>query len=225
LLIPHLMFAHMLADYVLQSNWLVARKSESWAGLIIHGGIVGFVSLMAISPYLSAVWFPLLMLMILHTFQDYLKVYFSPRLNIHPFGPYMADQFIHYAVIGGFQLWIGERVVPKPPPTEIAFMWVGAAVIAVTRFYDITWWANWLDMIPYLNRWRQFAYAERLSMLALSAAGLWYIAPLCLVPRLAYAKYTARPIWRQRRSALEMGMGAALSITLGIGLRAVLAQI
>jgi hypothetical protein len=50
LLIPHLIFAHKLADYVLQSNWLVARKSESWTGLAMHGGIVGFMSMMAIAP-------------------------------------------------------------------------------------------------------------------------------------------------------------------------------
>ncbi len=70
MLIPHLMFAHMLADYTLQSNWLVARKSNSWTGLVIHGGIVGFISMIAVAPYLDAVWLPLVVLMVLHTLQD-----------------------------------------------------------------------------------------------------------------------------------------------------------
>ncbi len=218
MLIPHLMFAHMLADYALQSNWLVARKSNSWTGLVIHGGIVGFISMIAVAPYLDAVWLPLVVLMVLHTLQDQGKVHLGPRLNVHPFIPYMADQLSHYAQIGLFQLWIGDRISPPPPPAEIMFMWTGAAVIVATRFYDITWWANWLDMIPYLNRWRPFAYAERLSMLALSTAGLWMIAPLCLLPRLTFSSCTGAPIWHQRRSVIEMALGAALSIALGIGL-------
>jgi hypothetical protein len=220
LLIPHLIFAHMLADYVLQSNWLVARKGESWTGLAMHGGIVGFMSMMAVAPYLDVVWLPLLVLMILHTLQDQGKIRFGPRLNTHPFIPYMADQFLHYAQIGLFQLWVGSRLSHTPPSAEIAFMWAGAAVIVVTRFYDITWWANWLDMIPYLDRWRRFAYAERLSMLALSAVGLWIIAPLCLLPRLIFASASGATIWHQRRGVLEMLIGAALSIAWGVGLHA-----
>jgi hypothetical protein len=104
-------------------------------------------------------------------------------------------------------------------------MWAGAAVIAVTRFYEVTWWANWLDMIPYMNRWRLMGYLERLCMLALAASGLWMIAPLCVLPRLALSAYSNRPIWRQRRGTLELVLGVALSVTLGIALRAVLVQI
>jgi hypothetical protein len=110
-MIPHLMFAHILADYTLQSNWLVTRKVKSWTG---------------------------------------------------------------------------------------------AAVIAVTCFYDVTLWANWLNLIPHMNRWRTFSYAERLAMLALATAGLWLLAPLCALPRLFESYRQQRPIWRQRRGLLEM---------------------
>ncbi len=41
MIIPHLLFAHLLGDYPLQSHWLVKRKAESWRGLLVHGGIVG----------------------------------------------------------------------------------------------------------------------------------------------------------------------------------------
>jgi hypothetical protein len=158
--------------------------------------------------------------MVLHTLQDQGKIRLGSRLHLHPFIPYMADQFLHYAQIGLFQLWVGSRLSHSPPSAEIAFMWMGVAVIIVTRFYDITWWANWLDMIPYLNRWRRFAYAERLSMLALSAVGLWVIAPLCLVPRLAFSSYCGDPIWHQQRGIHEILIGAALSAAWGVGLHA-----
>jgi hypothetical protein len=93
-------------------NWLVARKI--WDGCAARR-IVGFMSLMALSPYLSAVWLPLIVLTGLHTFQDFLKVYSGPRLNIHPFYPYMADQCLHYLTIFGIQAWAGGRLPPMPP--------------------------------------------------------------------------------------------------------------
>jgi len=225
LLIPHLMFAHMLGDYVLQTSWLVARKTKTWDGLVLHGGIVGFMSLLALSPYLDAVWLALIVLTAVHTVQDFLKVYLGPRLHVHPFVPYMGDQVLHYLTIIGLQLWVGDQLSPEPGDAEIAFMWTGAAVITVTRYYDVTVWANWLDMIPFMNRWRVFSYAERLAMLALAAAGLWIVAPLCVAPRLVIAYRQGNPIWDQRRGLLAMSVGAVLSIVLGIGLHAVYAQI
>lgn len=213
------MFAHMLADYVLQSNWLVSRKVKSWAGLVLHGGIVGFMALAALAPYLRQVWLVILLLPTIHTGQDTLKVRYGRRLKIPPFIPYMVDQVMHYTLIVGLQLWIGRRI--HPGPAEIAFMWTGAAAITVTRFYDVTLWANWLDMIPYMNRWRRFGYVERLAMLALAAAGWWIAAPLCVIPRLAVSYRQQRPIWQQRRGIMEMVCGAGLSIALGIGLHAV----
>ncbi|MCD4685135.1 MAG: DUF3307 domain-containing protein [Anaerolineae bacterium] len=216
MLVPHLMFAHMMADYVLQTNWLVARKGKTLYGLLLHGGIVGVMSLLALSPYLGDVWLLLIGLTAIHTFQDYLKVRYGPRLAVHPFIPYIGDQFGHYITIGVLQLIATRAFDINPSHAEIVYMWTGAAVIAVTRFYDVTWWANWLDMIPYFNRWRVFGYVERICMLALSAAGAWYIAPLVALPRLIDSQRQNRPIWKERRGMLEVVIGVIFSITLGL---------
>jgi hypothetical protein len=215
----------MLADYLLQSNWLVSRKGKSWDGLILHGTIVGFMSLMALAPYIKIVWLPLLLLTAGHTLQDFLKVRSRAYLTIHSIIPYMSDQVLHYLAIIGIQWWVGDRISPKPSDFEIAFMWTGAAVIMVTRYFEVTWWANWLDMIPYMHRWRIFGYAERLSMLALSAVGLWFVAPTCIIPRLLVAHQRQYPIWRQRRGLWEVATGVLLSVVLGIGLHMVYAQL
>jgi hypothetical protein len=224
-MISHLMFAHMLADYVLQSNWLVSCKGKSWTGLALHGSIVGFVALAALAPYIEQVWFVVVILTIVHTLQDALKVHIGPRLRIHSIGPYMADQIAHYILIMALDAWAGERLALPPGDIEIAFMWTGAAVLSVTRFYDVTLWANWLDMIPYMNRWRSLSYIERITMLALATAGLWFVAPLCVLPRLIVSRQRQRPIWKQRRGLLEMAGGAVLSIAVGIGLHFVYAPV
>jgi hypothetical protein len=225
LIIPHLMFAHMLADYTLQTNWLVTRKGKSWDGLLLHGAIVGGVSLVALVSYLDVMWLPLIVLFVVHTTQDFLKVYLGPRIDVHPFFPYMGDQVLHYLLIVLIQLWVGDRLSPGPGAEEIALMWTGAALIVVTRFYEVTWWANWPDMMAYMNHWQLAGYAERVAMLALAAVGWWFVAPLCVVPRLVIAYRQGSPIWQQRRGLLEMALGVVLSVALGIGLRAAYAQI
>ncbi len=222
MLIPHLLLAHMLADYVLQTNWLVARKSQGWEGLALHGLMVFVMSLLVLPAYLPVLFFPLLAMSLVHTFQDWVKVYTGPRIKIHPFIPYLIDQVLHYIQIAIVQVLFGAWLQPPPGSVEQLVMACGAAGIAATRFYDVTWWANWLDMLPYMNRWRTWGYAERLAMVALSAAGLFWLAPLCALPRLWFAWYCKHPIWKQRRGALEMGIGILFSIGLGLILRAML---
>jgi len=220
LLIPHLIFAHLLADYVLQTNWLVARKSQSWDGLALHGLMVFVMSLMVLSRYASVLLIPLLIMSVLHTIQDWGKVYSGPRIKIAPFYPYILDQVLHYTTILILQLLIGPQLQPPPSNAEIIVMSIGAVSIAVTRFYDVTWWANWLDMIPYMNRWRNWGYLERLGMVVLTAGGLFFLAPLCPLPRLIYGWQHHHPVWKQRRGSLEVITGIILSITLGLAVRA-----
>src|SRR5262249_44390279 len=142
LLVPHLMFSHMLADYTLQTNWLVARKTQSWDGLALHGFIVFLMSVLVLAQYINVLFFPLVILGAVHTFQDWLKVYSGPRMQVHPFSPYMADQLLHYAAIIIFQLLVGSRLDPAPSHLEYVLMAIGAITITATRFYDVTWWAN-----------------------------------------------------------------------------------
>ena len=222
MLIPQLLLAHMLADYLLQTNWLIARKGQRWDGLALHGAMVFFMSILTLAPYIKVVLLPILILSIVHTAQDWLKIYTGPRIKIHPFIPYMADQLSHYTQIVIMQLAIGSLLIPGPTHTDIIVASVAASTVTLTRFYDISWWSNWLDMIPYMTRWRWFGYAERVSVFALSAIGLFFLAPLCVVPRLVFSWRVKQPIWAQKRGALEMGLGLLLAIILGLVLRAML---
>jgi hypothetical protein len=212
----------MLADYTLQTNWLIVRKGQSWDGLALHGFMVFVMSIIVLAPYFSVVFVPILIMSIVHTFQDWAKIYTGPRIKIHPFIPYMLDQVLHYTAIVILQVLIGSQLQPPPDQMEIFVMACGGVCIAVTRFYDVTWWANWLDMIPYMNRWQIWGYAERLAMVALATVGLFYVAPLCILPRLYYGWRTNTPIWRQPRGSLEMGIGVLFSIGLGLILRRLL---
>ncbi len=212
----------MLADYTLQTNWLVARKGQAWDGLALHGLMVFFMSMLVLPQYAGIVLLPILGMSLLHTAQDWLKIYLGPRLKIHPIYSYSIDQLAHYTTIVGMQGLLGAYLLPPPTTFEVALAATGASVITLTRFYDVTWWANWLDMIPYMTRWRNWGYLERLAMFALSVAGLFYLAPLCAGLRLFEAWRCKRPIWKQPRGLLEMGLGILLAVTLGVVVRGLL---
>jgi hypothetical protein len=208
----------MLADYVLQTNWLVGRKVKP-DGLLLHGLMVLLMSVFVLPAYLNVVLVPILIMTVLHTAQDWVKITTAPRLkNVHGFYTYMADQVAHYITIFILNALVIGSLANPPNELEIFVMSVGACVVAITRFYEVTWWANFLqmEMLGYFNRWRIFEYAEHLAMFALSVAGLFYLAPLCVLPRLFYSRRTSHSVFRQKYGLLEMGIGIVFSIVLGL---------
>jgi hypothetical protein len=192
------------------------RKGQSWDGLALHGLMVFVTSVLVLYRYLDILLLPLIILSLIHTFQDWVKIYTGPRIKIHPFIPYMIDQLLHYIAIGIMQAQFGSQLQPPPSHAEQLFMACGAVAIAVTRFYDVTWWANWLDMIAFMNRWQVWGYVERLAMAGLSAVGLFFVAPLCIVPRILYAWRYDTPLWNQPRGKIELPLGVIFSIALGL---------
>ncbi len=219
LLVPQLLFAHMLADYALQTNWLVSRKGHGWLALGLHGLMVFCMAILVLPQYISVVFVPILIFSILHTAQDWLKIYSGPRVKIPSIYTYSADQLSHYLMIGVMQLTVGPLLVPAPDNATLFVAGVGSATIILTRFYEVSWWSNWLDMLPYMNRWRGWSYAERLAMFALSVAGFFYLAPLCALPRVAQSIREKHPFWEQKRGAPEMLLGVVLAIGAGLIVR------
>jgi len=216
-LIGHLFFAHMLADYVLQTNWLVMRKVKL-DGLLLHGLMVWLMSIFVLPGYISVIFVPILIMTVLHTTQDWIKVYSGPRMkNVHSFYSYMVDQFGHYITIFILNALVIGSLTNPPGEVEVFVMSVGACTVAITRFYEVTWWANFqqMKMVAYFARWRWFEYAEHIAIFALSLAGYFYLAPLCIFPRLIYSYNTPYSVLKQKYGLLEMLLGAAFSIVLG----------
>src|SRR5258708_17046634 len=104
----------MLADYTLQTNWLIVRKGQAWDGLALHGLMVLATAIMALPQYITVLLVPLIVLSGVHTFQDWMKIYTGPRIRIHPFIPYILDQVLHYTAIVTFQLLLAGLVQPQP---------------------------------------------------------------------------------------------------------------
>lgn len=95
--------AHLLADFVLQSNKLVHEKEHRLEGQLKHVSILTLCMGIFIFPFLNSSlgWLILGAIAVTHLFQDYLKVRYE---NLHnknrkKVWPFFLDQAVHLAVI------------------------------------------------------------------------------------------------------------------------------
>jgi hypothetical protein len=99
-----LFLAHLIADYPLQTDWLVKAK-RTWSGLIIHVAIHLMVLLLVCLPHLSTTWPFLVVLAIAHLLIDAFKsalTRWRPQWNA---GGYLFDQLLHILSIWAIGKW------------------------------------------------------------------------------------------------------------------------
>lgn len=223
MVVPHLIFAHLLADYVLQTNWLATRKEafkagdiHTWNGLLLHGAVVWIMSMAVLIQNLGQLWPYIAVLAVAHTFQDALKVWFNSKQKGSPLLPYLLDQALHLAAIFLLQQIVVAHLDIVTNSAATTLIMFGASVVAVTRFWEVSWWANWPAIYEYMDRWRVWGYVERVVILIMSTLGLWWLTPAAVLPRLIAASRRGQPIWQQPGGLAELLLGAAFSVILGL---------
>jgi hypothetical protein len=94
------LFAHLIADFVLQPLWLVQRK-QYWDGLLIHGGIVliCMLALGIVEQQIYQYWPLMLLITGIHIVTDYAKVQYGNLIPGPPIVPFLADQVVHISVL------------------------------------------------------------------------------------------------------------------------------
>ncbi|MBE7470801.1 MAG: hypothetical protein DPW09_15330 [Anaerolineae bacterium] len=70
-----LMLGHMIGDFVLQPYWLVLAKRKGWPGLIIHVGIVTFITAILAWNTLPIWWVWMIVLFLGHLFIDQFRTF------------------------------------------------------------------------------------------------------------------------------------------------------
>ncbi len=123
-----LLFAHAMADFVLQSAWMVAHKRRPLA-MLAHIGVVGACALAALGTAAPV----LLGLMALHLAIDAAKT----LSGLRGLGPFLADQAAHLISLGAIAalcptLWQGGLWSSLPPALP-ALMALAAGMILAVR--------------------------------------------------------------------------------------------
>lgn len=143
----HLILAHLLGDFVFQSNDLIQKKYKSWTGTFQHVCIIGAFTILALLPYWHQreAWFIIGIIFGVHFVQDCLKIEFDARYNKKKSTfPFFADQILHVSLIYFLSPWL-DGVAPLDLPNWlnalysseiVAVYFIGAILFSYT--YDIT---------------------------------------------------------------------------------------
>lgn len=105
--------AHLLGDFILQPAWMIERKRQI-SILFLHAAVVTLASYLLLGAFHPAI---LLVILLTHLGIDAIKVYLLPN----SLGPFLADQFMHLAVLVGLAVHFpdaarnGWWVVSCPP--------------------------------------------------------------------------------------------------------------
>lgn len=181
-----MLLAHILGDYVLQTNALARWKSRSALGLVAHGLLVTMITVACALVVIPSWWPYALLIGIIHTLIDFVRA----RLIVvtHPTMQllwYLGDQAVHLATIGlvisasgvqtqtemtrGLGVLLAVLILLQPTWVLLRFVvrgvW-GAAAAPPLGAGD--------KVVPML---------ERVLIAGLAFAGYGYLAPLILLPR------------------------------------------
>ncbi|MEK9160059.1 MAG: DUF3307 domain-containing protein [Patescibacteria group bacterium] len=98
----HLIIAHLLGDFVFQSNDLIQKKYKSWTGTFQHVCIIGTFTVLSLFPYWQhqETWWVIGAIFGVHFVQDCLKIAYDIRFNQKKSTlPFFADQLFHVSLI------------------------------------------------------------------------------------------------------------------------------
>ena len=110
-----LLLAHLLGDFIFQSNDLLQRKYKSWTGTFEHVCIIAFFTIFFLFPYWnqSFTWITASVIFCTHFVQDVLKIGFDVRFNAKRKSviPFFMDQLFHISLIA----WLSTTFATLEP--------------------------------------------------------------------------------------------------------------
>ena len=141
----YLIIAHLLADFTLQSNRLVAWKTKQFKGVVVHVCIFAAVALLMLFPYLIywQTWAIIGAISVFHLVVDQIKINIALRYDKYVL-PFIADQALHFLslILGGYYLSTLPFILPKNffldhIYTNLDFVGFVLAVIFLVYIVDI----------------------------------------------------------------------------------------
>lgn len=126
-----LLLAHTLADFLLQTDWMVARKRRPQI-FALHIGIVGALSVVA----LGGAWQAALAVTAAHLIIDAVKIWALPPDWRNTLSAFLTDQLLHLVSIAGVAL-LWPLTVWGPEVTQFALTLSGLIISVFAGGYAI----------------------------------------------------------------------------------------
>mgnify|MGYP000359689101 CR=1 FL=1 len=92
-----MILAHLVGDFMLQTDKLAAWKNRDVRGILTHGSVILVVTGFFALPFDPFWWQGVLFITVTHTAIDGIQLYFQPQ--IAPILRFFSDQFLHFLFI------------------------------------------------------------------------------------------------------------------------------
>lgn len=201
-MVPLMLLAHLLGDYMLQPDILVRWKYRSILGVIAHGGIVtltGLVFVLLLAPE----WWPYALLIgVTHTIIDVLRAQLlRPKRTSWELIWLLLDQLAHVGVIilvaslssgptvAGLRLPSGQAIDARFWIYSLGFLILLHPAWVFLRFAARAIWGS--NSIPPLPNGEKYGpMLERVLIAALIVAGQFFLIPLVVLATRVQNVYT-----------------------------------
>ncbi len=199
-----LLLGHMIGDFFLQPYWLVLAKRKGWTGLIIHVGVVTFITAVFLWSSISNWWVWVIVLFFGHLFIDQFRTFiFTDNSNGKGLLLLFLDQLAHILLIA-LIAWLatGWTMADLAPLTTndanqsrlIVYLICLAFAISVVPVLEVEILVAVLALLGTQITHtvsidvsdRVFGGIERIVAVALILTGYGLLAPLVFMPRLAF---------------------------------------
>jgi hypothetical protein len=117
-LLSLLVAGHMLGDFVLQTQWMIARKHLA-SGLLAHVLVVAIAQLVLLIPFFgAAALMAVAAIAAAHLLLDVSKVALQRRDPSHALLWFFLDQALHLGVLAAAWMWLSPRTAELHPALD-----------------------------------------------------------------------------------------------------------
>jgi hypothetical protein len=154
-----LVLSHLIADFVLQTNWINKMKRKSIKGLIVHVIIHFVVTYLILMPYLGSIWFEfggfklngyfmVFLICLVHLMVDEMRIYIiNHRIYDDNTVSFLIDQFLHFYFI--FMFTPFKDILPSFRGEKIVMILTFLVMIAHTTTIFIYYIEKDLKGLPF----------------------------------------------------------------------------
>ncbi len=198
-----LSLGHVVGDFLLQPYWLVLSKRQGWLGLVIHVGVVTFITAVLAWNSIPNWWVWMIVLFIGHLFIDQFRTFvFTDNTKGKGLLLLILDQIAHFVLIG-LIAWaatgwtpadLADLFSPELPSQYymMAYLIGLAAIIGVVPVLEAeiavavlaAQGRNINYTVPIESSDRILGGLERVGATLLILFGLGLLCPLIFLPRL-----------------------------------------
>lgn len=205
-----LLVAHLVGDFALQTDRMVAAKRRYGArGVLPHAGVIGLLSFLAVLPRLRRSWWAVATIVMAHLLIDSAKVSIDRRVRAHwlSVALFLLDQVLHGAVL--FGVTAVDSQPSDPPLWNVArSRWQTTLWFLVATFVSGILLRVLLPAFGWPNRWP--ATVARAATFLLTRRGQPGLAAFPALAALAYHHGRHRPLTQAAYVEAIAGTLAAL---------------